>query len=210
MSLRWVLTISAVVVAVDRGPLPSLGGEGSQPKAKTASNARGVELPAFTADRETAALQFLEQHHAALGEVLSRLKGVNRAEYEQAIRELSHEAEKLSAVAKKDAKLHELMLEQWKVGSRIEVLAARLACAKDKDPALMEALKELLYRQVDLQRQMIEHNHRRGLAMLKVMEDNIKLLQEKRDELVERRFRGLSGIRKVKAPPKEANPANRP
>jgi hypothetical protein len=57
---------------------------------------------------------------------------------------------------------------------------------------------------------MIEHNHRRGLAMLKVMEDNIKLLQEKRDELVERRFRGLSGIRKVKAPPKEANPANRP
>jgi hypothetical protein len=162
-----------------------------------------AELPAFTPQRETAALEFVAQHHAELSEVLTRLKKLSRDQYEQAIHQLSQEAEKLATVRANDEKLHELMLEAWKVKSRIEVLGARLACAKEKDPALEAELKKLLYRQVDLHRLTIEHNRERTLAMLKVMETNIKLLADKREEMVERRFRTLTGGKKSAAPPEK-------
>ena len=46
---------------------------------------------------------------------------------------------------------------------------------------------------MDLHRLQIEHNRERTLATLKVMETNIKLLQDKREEITERRFRALTG-----------------
>jgi hypothetical protein len=164
-----------------------------------------VELPPFTPEREAAALRFIAQHHPELGDVLARVKTINRDQYQQAIRELFQEAEKLAAVKEKDERLYELMLDAWKVKSRIEVLAAQLACAREKDARLEAELKKLLYRQVDLQRQQVEYNRERTLATLKVMEANIKLLEEKRDEMVERRFGNLTRGKKVGAEPQGAS-----
>jgi hypothetical protein len=165
-----------------------------------------VELPAFTTERETAALRFIAEHHPELGEVLARLKTLNREQYEQAIRQLSHERDKLTNVQPNDEKLYELMLEAWKVNSRIEVLAARIANLQEKDPKLEAQLKDLLFRQVDLHRLTVEHNRERTLATLKVMEANIKHLQENREEIAERRFRQFTSTKKAATTPDKATP----
>jgi hypothetical protein len=196
MRIRWLLTCAAVVALGIGGVAPWTPQVCGGPKAP-------VELLPFTPERETAALRFVQEHHPELSDVLTRLKTFSREQYEQAVRQLFQESEKLAAVKTQDDKLHELMLEYWKVNSRIEVLAARLAHARDRDAVLEAELKTLLYRQADLQRQMIEHNRQRTLAALKVMEANIKLLEEKREEMVERRFRTLtSGAAKSGARPK--------
>ena len=92
----------------------------------------------------------------------------------------------------------------WRLGHAVVgVLGARVACATERDAELEEELKKLLYRQVDLHRETIEHNRMRTLATLRVMEANIKLLEDKRDEMVERRFRTLTVGKKPAPPPKE-------
>jgi hypothetical protein len=163
-----------------------------------------VELPPFTPERETAALQFIAEHHPELAEVLSRLKSLSREQYEQAIRQLSQERDKLANVKLNDEKLHGLMLEAWKVNSRIEVLAARIANLPEKDARLEAQLRKLLYEQVDLHRLTVEHNRERTLAAAKVMEANIKLLQERREEIAERRFLQYTTVKK--APPTQGTP----
>jgi hypothetical protein len=194
-----VLWLAATLALLDGSVFELAGGQTPGSPRTFAAPKPPVELPAFTPEREAAALAFVQQHHAELGEVLAHLKKLNRDQYEQAIRQLFLEIEKLTLVQSNDEKLHALMLESWKVNSRIEVLAARLAAAREKSPEQEAELKKLLYRQVDLHRQQIEHNRERTLATLKVMEANIKLLEEKRDEMVDRRFRNLTGGKK-KAP----------
>jgi hypothetical protein len=188
MRFTCVLLISAVLVYSDSGRLSA----GSKPPAP---------LPAFTPQREAAALQFVEQHHPELGQVLARLKKLNQEQYEQAIRQIFQESASLAAAKANDEKLHELMLEAWKVRSRIQVLAAQLACASNRDPEKEAELKRLLYRQVDLQRQNIEYRRDKALASVKIMETNIKTLEDNRDSIVERHFGFLT-----RSPKKANNP----
>lgn len=185
MCLKWVL-ILGTGLALLQAPGTRRASAGPKPVA---------DLPAYTPEREAAALRLVKDHHPELGEVLARLKQLNDEQYRQAIRQLFQEADRLARARASDEKLYELMLESWKVKSRIEVLAARLACGKARDPELEAELKQLLYRQVDLHRQTIEHNRERALATLKVMEANIKLLGDRREEFVERRFRTLTGAK---------------
>jgi hypothetical protein len=194
MGPRCVLVFSlalALLGLVVAGP-----GGGAPPAKSSSTHRKKPDLPAFTPAREKAALQFVEKHHAELRQVLDRLQKLNREQYEQAIRELFQESARLAQVQKSDEKLYELLLESWKVKSRSEVLAARLACTKDERGDLEKELKSLLYRQVDLNRQQVEHNRNRLLNTLKAMEANIKLLQDKRDQIVERRFRALTRNRR--------------
>jgi hypothetical protein len=205
MRLRCVLAFGGALVLLAALTHKVAGGSGAKPSSPPPQPA-AVELPPFTPEREAAALQFVAQHHPELGEVLARVKTLNRDQYQQAIRELFLEAEKLAAVKEKDEGLYQLLLEAWKVKSRIEVLAAQIACTREKDARLEAELKKLLYRQVDLHREQVEYNRERTLATLKVMEANIKLLQEKRDEMVDRRFRILTGGKKAGAGPQGASP----
>jgi hypothetical protein len=169
--------------------------EGDAPKTRSsARKPTGPELPAFTPEREISALEFVREHHPELGEVLTGLKTLKPEEYEQAIREIFQTQQRLAAVKGGDEKLYELLREAWTVNSRIELLAARLACAREKNVTLESELKRLLYKQVDLQRQQVEHNRERLLASLKNMEANLTWLAENRESLVEKRFRNLTRV----------------
>jgi hypothetical protein len=179
--------------------LLALEGKGSDKAARKSASGKPAALPAFTPERERAALQFVDTHHADLRSVLERLKNLNREQYEQAIRQLFQEAEKLTLVKANDEALYELMLESWQVKSKSELLAARLASMKEERAGLEAELKKLLYRQVDLHRLQVEHNHRRAVEAVKVMEANIELLREKRDDIVDRRFRTLTGKASIPA-----------
>lgn len=193
--LRTTLLISVLTIAASVG----FGAEKQSvapPPASTGGKNVIPEPPPFSPEREAKALEFVRRHHPDLNPVLQRLKGLNRTEYEQAIRELYQTSERLAAMKPLDETLHGLMLEAWKVDSEIKLLAARYSVAAQKDPTVEARLKELLYRQVDLQRRQVEHNRDRALATLKGMEANIKLLADKREEFVQRRFQNLIQVRK--------------
>jgi hypothetical protein len=201
-----VAIVSAALVAgsirqAAAGDRPSAG------RRTTRQECAVQELPAFTPQREAAALAFVAEHHSQLREVLGRLKSLDRGQYEQAIRELFQAAEKLRLVKDKDAELHALMLEAWKVNSRIEVLASRIMSAQEAAGELEAELKELLYRQVDLQRQQVEHNRKRLLAALEGMEANIRWLKENRETFVARRFRNLTQVTPKTAAKRPQQPA---
>ncbi len=152
------------------------------------------EVPPFTPQRETAALGFVAQHHSELGALLARLKEVKREEYEQAIRELFHTRERLALIRAGDERQYALALEIWQVESQIKVLAARHAVAAKQDLELEQELKRLLYNQVDLQRQIVEHNRDKVLKSLEAMNANVQLLKDKREEFVQRRMQSLIRI----------------
>jgi hypothetical protein len=192
--LVWAVLIGAACAAA------APAGETPQPaKGKTAM----PEPPPFTPQREAAALEFVRLHHAELGGLLARLQELKREEYELAIRELFQTRERLAAIRAGDEALYALTLEIWQVESQVKVLAARLAVAATGDPKLESEIKELLYKQVDLQRRIVEHNRDKVLKTLEAMNANVKLLSEKRDEFVERRLQNL-----IRIPAKRAeNPA---
>jgi hypothetical protein len=180
------------------------------PPAAKAVNPTQPELPPFTSEREAAAQRFLAEHHPELGQVLDQLKTLSREQYEQAIRELSQAIQRMTLVRTKDQQLYELQLSAWKVNSQIEVLAAWLASSSQPDAELEAELKSLLYRQVDLQRQQVEHNRRRTLATLQSMEASIQWLQENRDQLAERRFQNLIQVRHKMATKRKQQSAGAP
>lgn len=190
------------------GALVTAGNDSESAKKPTVAKRKTKKhtLPAFTPQRESAALQFVERHHPELKPVLQRLKTVNADEYRQAIREISDTVEKLANIRKYDGKLHGLMLQAWQVKSRAELLAAKRAFAKGKDDGSAEEIKRLLYQRVDLERRMVEHRRDRLLLMLKNTEDNLRRMKENRDRMVETRFNILTrGNRK----PKSARPKPR-
>jgi len=153
------------------------------------------EPPPFTPERETAALEFVGKHHAELSGLLAGLKELKRDEYELAIRELFQTRERLAAIRTGDEGLYGLMLEIWQVESQVKVLAARHAVAAKPDAMVEQEIKDLLYKQVDLQRRIVEHNRDKVLKSLEGMNANIELLKNKREEFVERRLQGLIRMR---------------
>lgn len=82
-------------------------------------------------DREAAAWGFVMTHHPQLGEVLSRLKIMHLGQYEKAINQITLAAERITRLQKADAKRGELELEDWKLGSQIQLAAAKLSLARE-------------------------------------------------------------------------------
>jgi hypothetical protein len=160
-----------------------------------------AELPAFTPEREAAAVQFVERHHPELAGVLAALKKTKSNDYEQAVRELFQTRERLAMVRLSDEALYDLLLQSWINNSSAELLAARIACAAEPVPALDDELKRLLSRQIDLQIQAVQHNRQKTAKMLEVMDSSIRSLEDSRGMMVERRYRMLTRAAKPAAGP---------
>ncbi|GIW80859.1 MAG: hypothetical protein KatS3mg105_2666 [Gemmatales bacterium] len=149
-------------------------------------------LPAFNKVTEKIALGFVNEHYPELAQVLDRLAKVNPPQYQQAIREICQEAIKINRWKNSDLTLYEFQLEGWKVKTQIELLAAKIACAKEPDQKLIEELKQLLYRQNDLQAATMQYNRDLLLKRANTLEMGIKHLTDNRNQIVERRLKALT------------------
>jgi len=167
--------------------------------------ATSAEPPAFTPEREAAALKFVQEHHPDLSAVVARLESVNRQQYEQAIRELYQQAEKLQHVRVTDEELYALLLTNWKLSSRIEILAARLACATEENKELEAELKQLVRDKVAHERRLVEHRKKRLLENLEKTEESLKWFDENAEQIAQRRFKILLNNRKKQEAPKSKN-----
>lgn len=149
-----------------------------------------AELPAYTPQREAAALSFVQQHHPELAALLAKLKRTNATEYEQAIGELFRTSERLAQTQERDAQRYELELELWKVESRIRLLAARLTMGGDSE-TLRKRLRTLLEEQFDLRlaRQRLDRD--RAAERLQRHEEAISRMEQNREKQLEMALRRL-------------------
>jgi len=184
---RWciILVLLALPAA---GLLPALAENTSEPVAKAPAKVARTELPAFTKEREAAALTFVRTHHGELGDLLVRLKQHNRMEYEKAIRELFRASERLAQMQEKNPARYETDLQHWKLNSRIQILAARLAMADD--PAVRRELREVLAEQAELKRQQLQAERDRMAFRLEeinreLQKDMAVSVEERLEQLVQ-------------------------
>jgi hypothetical protein len=117
-------------------------------QAREASVSRSLrsvedETP-VTTDREKMALRFAEENHDELFSLLQTLRKTNSRYYQDALRELSREAERLAKIGDRDSDRYRLSLKIWKLDSRLRLEVARLSMAQadEIESRLMPLLTE--------------------------------------------------------------------
>ncbi len=161
----------------------------AQGQAATARADRSDARATFTAEREAAALAFVDQHHPELAALLDRLKPMNRDEYETAIVELFRVSETLAALRNRDPKRHDLMLDAWKARSRVDLLAAQYAT--QPTPAMESALRTALNAQIDVELRQQRYERELAASRLNRAEEVISKLTTKREETIASRLESL-------------------
>lgn len=158
--------------------------------------------PAFTPEREAAALSFVRQHHPELEDLLVQLRNGNRREYQRAINDLFLASERLANTKERDPLKYELDLKAWKIDSRIRLLAARLAMTENE--ALQGELKELLLEKLDVQLEQQLLDRERLATRMEKLDAAIERLRTHREQEAQR------ALAKVMSELKNARPTKRP
>jgi hypothetical protein len=148
-------------------------------RARAQKTAKDEKVPGFTLEREAAALSFVEQHHAELGELLARLKTSNRRGYQQAINELFRTSERLATTKEKDSTRYDFELRIWKLDSRIRLLAARMSMSAS--PELQAEIKSLLLEKADVQIEQKLFERQRLATRLEKLDASIDRARQQRE-----------------------------
>ncbi|MCL4204432.1 MAG: hypothetical protein KJ000_18255 [Pirellulaceae bacterium] len=139
---------------------------------------------------EKQVLEFLNEHHPELVQVLSNLHSNSPHEYDRAIRDLARVRERLMQVKEGDPQRHELDLQAWVVQSRIHLVVARLAMSDS--PALRDELRNLLSQQFDLKLRAMRHDRQRQAERLRKLDEQIDRLAGNADELITKQMASLT------------------
>jgi len=197
---RWFFTLMCLgfaSVAVAWATPPANAPAAKPVVAKPAAAAKVDSRPSFTPEREAAALAFVSMHHAELQKVLNQLKAMQREEYESAIRQLFQTSEQLARLKDQDVQRYELDLEDWKIKSRIQLLAARAGISED--PALDAQLKELVEKQVAARILRLTLEQNRAKERLQRVETQLGKVTTERDADIERQYTTLMrGVKKAR------------
>jgi len=96
----------------------------------------------ITAQREKLALNFSRKHHPELADLLNGLRATNRTHYENGLRELARDADRLGKLEQRDDGRFSLSLQIWKLDSRIRLEAARFSL--NPSPEIEDELRRLM------------------------------------------------------------------
>ncbi|WP_169979531.1 hypothetical protein [Tautonia rosea] len=142
-------------------------------------------------DRERLALDFVRSHHEELVELLGSLRATNPDEYNEAIRELFRAQENFVRIRRRDPDRAALMLETWKAGSRVQLLAARLMSKTNapREAELRQALTDQLAAQLAVQK----YDRAQLRKRLEQLDASIRKHEERADAVIESR---LNAVRK--------------
>ncbi|MBI5757330.1 MAG: hypothetical protein HZA46_02285 [Planctomycetales bacterium] len=148
--------------------------------------AKDKPLPAFTLEREAAALTFVSRHHPDLAQLLGQLKASQPDQYERAIRELFRTSENLAQLQEREPQRYEFELESWRLNSRIQVLAARLTMGADAE--IESQLRQALQAQADLRLQQQQQVRDRLAERLTQADRDLDSARRDREAKVERDY----------------------
>jgi NADH dehydrogenase/NADH:ubiquinone oxidoreductase subunit G len=120
------------------------------------SSRKKDKLPAYSEEREAAALCFIRKQLPDLIPILERLKTTDSAKYRVQIRETFQVTEWLSDLEDEDSKRHDLELELWKTETKALLVVAKLAQQPQEEQAkLQEELQEYTKKLVELDMQSL-------------------------------------------------------
>ena len=124
-----------------------------------AKNAAKVEKPrtpvvTISPEREAAAILFARENHSELAALLDGLKRNAPREYQAALADLDRTVERIGKLKEKSPDRYQVEIADWKISSRIRLLAARLAMSEDPtvEAELRAALRERLELRLGTQR----------------------------------------------------------
>ncbi|MFO1045270.1 MAG: hypothetical protein U0941_26125 [Planctomycetaceae bacterium] len=124
-----------------------------------AKNAAKVEKPrtpvvTISPEREAAAILFARENHPELAALLDGLKRNAPREYQAALADLDRTVERIGKLKEKSPDRYQVEIADWKISSRIRLLAARLAMSEDPtvEAELRAALRERLELRLGAQR----------------------------------------------------------
>lgn len=171
-SLRKLAVLTAACLL---GCLAWFGGAIADPDGEVSSRKKD-KLPAYSEEREAAALCFARKQLPDLIPILERLKTSDNAKYRLQIREMFQVTEWLSDLEEEDFKRHDLELDLWKTETKALLVVAKLAQQPQEEQAkLQEELQEYTKKLVDLDMQSLRLR----------LEELEKELAETRDELAQ-------------------------
>jgi len=203
---KWSLLFAAVLAGLMTNSVraQSTGTNSSKPAAqakktlpdKTANKSLVLEL---TAEREQTALQFAQQHHPELVQLLEPLKQSNPQEYLKGIRELARTSDRLMMIQQREPSRYAIELDLWKANSQIRLLGARLSMAPSEEieGKLKSALKqqhELKLSLIDLELKQVEQRQSRLTAERQRLQENPQAQIDREYEQLLKRFRQQSEV----------------
>ena len=146
------------------------------------------QLPAvaITPEREAAALAFARANHPQLASLLEGLKRNVPGEYQAALVDLDRAVERLAKVREKSAERHVFELAEWKITSRIRLLAARLTMSSD--PTVEAELRAALRERLELRLSAQRAERDRLQVRVSKLDQQIEEMASRADATVEKQF----------------------
>jgi hypothetical protein len=125
-----------------------------------------------TPQREKLALGFARKYHRELADLLSGLKSADRTHYENAVREVARDADRIEKLGQRDRERSLASLRIWKYDSRIRLEAARFSMNQSE-----ETEKKL--------RRLMAARQKARIAFLKLDRDRAKTRHQRLDEQID-------------------------
>ncbi len=140
--------------------------------------------------QESLALAFVRNHHAELERYLDLLRERYPQQYKAAITDISQRAVRFDELKRRNQSLYESSIKDWKLESRIKLLAARNAM--DPSDRLQNQIKELVQEQLLLRVQRLQEEKTRLEERLDRVSQQLDEAQQPNSEAVEKRVKLLT------------------
>lgn len=153
------------------------------PAKKTLEAAAAEPIPQ---KREAAAIQFAQQHHPELAQLLNSLKASHPDQYAKALRELDKTRDRLEKARDNDADRYAILLREWQLDSRVRLLAARLTMSTSEE--LEKELRQTLADRHDVRLQLLTYDREKSKTRLQKMDEQISDNIQNRQASIDREF----------------------
>ena len=180
---------------------------GSKVRGKNTQRTKPAKTPAkVPASRKPELMQLVRKHHPELEQLLNSLEKNRPAKYESAMLILDRDFSRIEAIADQPER-QKSALRQWKLKSRIDLLAARtvLNDTPERRKQLRDLIQEHLAektRQLKAERNRINQRLKRVNQQLDKLEEGDAEVERQVNQAI-RKVRNAFGMKKKKTPRKK-------
>lgn len=192
LSCRVGLLLTALALMASPGLADDKVDKAKQDRAKNAAKVERASARAqtpvspITPEREAAALAFARENHAELASLLDGLKRNAPKEYQAALIDLDRAVDRIGKLKDKSPDRYEFELADWKITSRIRLLAARLTMSSD--PIVEVELRTALRERLDLRLAAQRAERDRLQGRVTKLDQQIEEMASKADATIEKQF----------------------
>lgn len=129
---------------------------------------------------EAESLTFAREHHPELAQLLDTLRGMDRRHFDDALRDLSRDVERLMRMQDREPDRYPLSLELWKLESRIRLEVARYSTTGNDD--FQTRLKPLIDQRREVRVRLLQLDRSKAVERLDRIDEQLATLQSESDK----------------------------